>query len=281
MMSRTTAAIMACMAILVVFIVKTPLFAQANKANPVRIGGASLLCGHMESMYKLFQETAPNCNFAVLPSNSETGLKDLAAGRVGMTIATREASEKEVQRVSSSNKTLKGKMVGSVSLAIVINKANKINSLTFDQVKAIFSGKISDWKDVGERPGEIRVLAQPSPGTGAGVAFEKIVLQGEPYAINHQVVKSFLSLVKICGKDVNAIGYIPTTTVFFKNSAKQGMKVIALQEKENGPLLFPKYGASKGAYYPIKMPFYLYWDAASNNGGCLEGLVNYIDKQTM
>jgi phosphate transport system substrate-binding protein len=237
--------------------------------------------GHVENMSKLFEKGRADCNFAVLPSDTPQGFDDLSQGRIDMTIATREATDNEKQLLSKNGKNVKSRLIGSVSLAIVINKANPVNSLTIDQIKSVFSGVINDWKDLGGQAGKIRVLTQPVPETGAGVAFAKQVLDGGKYASDHQDVRSLSSLARICGKDVNAIGYIPTSTVFFKDSAKKGMKIVALREKKEGPPLFPKYGATKKAFYPIQMPFYLYWDSGAKSKKCLENFAKYIDKQTM
>jgi phosphate transport system substrate-binding protein len=247
------------------------LFSDHLQAQEVyRIGGAGLLSGHVETLHRLYEQNKKDCNFAVMPSDTAQGFKDLASGKVGMTIATRQAEESEQRDILAKGRRIKSRIIGSVSLAIVLNKKNPVNALTIDQIRAIFTGRTTDWKELGGPQGKIRVLAQPAPETGAGVAFLNQVLGGEAYAKDHQMVRSLSSLSKICSKDIKAIGYLPTSTIYFKDSAKKGMKVIAVKEKKDGPPLFPKYGATKKAFYPN-----------SRGKDCFKGLVDYIDQQTM
>ena len=60
-------------------------------------------------------------------------------------------------------------------IAVVVNKDNKVSELSVDQLADIFSGKITDWKDVGGDPGQIVILSRES-NSGTHVFFKEHIL---------------------------------------------------------------------------------------------------------
>ncbi len=252
-----------------------------DSGRATRIAGASLLSGVVEMFLQEYTETAEQCDFILTPSSTGEGFQQLASGAVEMVMATRRPNQDEEKLFQQKRTALSSKLLGYVSLAVVVNKSNPLNSLTLDQLRDIYAGSVADWRAVGGPEMPIRALAHPVPETGSGQAFQQIVLDGESHGPGVQEVLSLSTLAKILAKDVNAIGYLPTSTAYFRDSAKKGMKVISLRESTDGPPLFPKYGAVKKSFYPAQVPFYLYWTGGGADTRSLKGLAEYVDERIL
>ena len=136
-----------------------------------------------------------------------------------------------------------------------------MNQLTMDQLRRIFSGECANWSEMGGPNSPITVTARAVPQTGAGVEFQKTVLKGGPYATGHLVMALYRDTVTVCSKGM-AIGYLPTTSHFFKYLQRQGVKPIAVSLDANSPAIVPSSGLVTHTDYPINIPVYLYINSA-------------------
>lgn len=71
--------------------------------------------------------------------------------------------------------------IGLDGLAILVNDDNPVKSLSIDQLQGIFSGEITNWKEVGGNDTIIR-LYLPSIGAGGRDVFEEVVMRGKPFS---------------------------------------------------------------------------------------------------
>jgi phosphate transport system substrate-binding protein len=131
-----------------------------------------------------------------------------------------------------------------------------VNTLTFDQLKDIYSGRTSNWKDVGGPDEVIKVLQRPYPDTGVAVLFKEEILKDLDYRKDALIMSSFKNMVNICEQAL-AIGHIPSTSSFF-DTEKHKIKAFALKKDAGAPALQPNQ-----ADYPLNMPFFFAWNANS------------------
>lgn len=261
------------MSILVLALLATQAFAQSN---PIRIGGAGLLSDLTTPLSEEFAANGSSCRFALVPSTTGDGFTKWIAGEVDLVQATRQMTDQEVKEASNKGIEPAFRFVGLVPVAVVTKADNPVDNLTLDQLRKIFTGEIANWSEVGGPNEKIVVTTREVPKTGTGVVFRKEVLKGAPYAPGHKVMSSYGTTVTVCGKSW-AIGYIPTSTVYFKNLEKEGLKILGIKKSADGPPMKPTYGAAKQTDYPVKTMFYYYWDAKSDNR-CLAGLAEFADR---
>ncbi|MCK4509622.1 MAG: phosphate ABC transporter substrate-binding protein [Desulfuromonadales bacterium] len=106
--------------------------------------------------------------------NTNPGIKALQNGEVDMAGAGRLLTEAE------KSQGLVEHFLGWDVLAIVVQEENPLQDLSLDQLQGIFSGAITNWQDVGGKPGPIVVVTCPK-GSGMRSAVKKLILKGKAY----------------------------------------------------------------------------------------------------
>src|SRR5437867_1435657 len=102
---------------------------------------------------------------------------------------------------------------------IAVAASNPVKSLTKDQVAKIFTGVITDWKDIGGSPGKIRVLIRES-GAATRSAFEAYFFDGKklPYAPNAVEVTTITETVKAINSFKESIGMVTMNASTFSDT---------------------------------------------------------------
>ncbi|MGM9520886.1 MAG: PstS family phosphate ABC transporter substrate-binding protein [Oscillospiraceae bacterium] len=139
------------------------------------------------------------------------------------------------------------------AFVFVVNEANPVSSITVEQARKIYSGEITNWKELGGEDCEITAL-QRNSGAGSQTLMEKLVMQGTPmmeapteYVID--TMGGLIEAVKSYDGSPNAIGY---TVYYYAEEMKmaQGLKLLAVEgvepnpdtiRSEEYPLVNPKY----------------------------------------
>lgn len=142
-------------------------------------------------------------------------------------------------------------------IAIIVNPKNNISSLTADQTRDIFSGKIANWKDVGESDSVIRVISREE-GSGTRRSFDKMVLGGEKLSHAALYQNSNGTIREAVASDPNAISYLSIGLVDNKVKAVSYNGVMPTNDnvkQKKYPLSRPIYFLTKGAISPDATAF--------------------------
>ena len=103
---------------------------------------------------------------------------------------------------------LKETIIATDGIAVITNKANKVTDLTLDQVKDIYTGKITNWKEVGGEDAPIVVVSRED-GSGTRDGFqEKVGFESEELIKDAQISDGSGNIKSTVEGNVNAIGYI-------------------------------------------------------------------------
>lgn len=150
-----------------------------NESNEVSgsitVSGSSALLPLMEKTIEKFNEKNPNAEVGAQAGGSGTGLTQVLNGTVDIGNSDVFAEEKLDE---AKAKELVDHKVVAQGFGIVVNKSLGIDNLTSDQIKGIFSGKVTNWKDVGGADKEI-LLIHRTAGSGTRATFEKTILGGD------------------------------------------------------------------------------------------------------
>lgn len=142
---------------------------------------------------------------------SSTSFKDFAKGKTDVGMASRPIKEKEIKKLSFLG-TLNNKnseyVIALDGLPIIVHKSNKLNRLSKDIVRRIFSGEITNWSQLGLRAGHINVYARDH-NSGTYDTFKSLVLGKKSKLVKS--AKRFESnaiLSDNISKDPNGIGFV-------------------------------------------------------------------------
>jgi phosphate transport system substrate-binding protein len=252
--------------------------AQAQEKKLVRISGAGLLSEVVQTMSEDFTKENPSCSFTVSGATTGIGFQKLLDGQVEVAMLTRKVTSEEAKLAEAKGVQLSSKLIGKIGLAVITNTKNSVNVLTMDQLAKIYKGEITNWSQVGGLNEQIKVTTRAVPETGAGVLFQRVVLEGAPYSKDAQIMSSYNNTLAVCGKSF-AIGYIPTTTVHFDKLSQRGAKIIKIKKDANSEPYQLSAGMARETLYPISVNFYLYWNAKQKSL-CTDGFAEFCEKQT-
>ena len=154
--------------------------------------------------------------------------------------------------------TEKGKVeavaIGASGTAVAVAASNPVKSLTKDQVAKIFTGAITDWKDVGGTPGKIRILIRES-GASTRSAFEAYFFDGKKptYATNAVEVTTYDETVKAINSFKESIGMVTINAATIANTS------IAFATIDGVAASRDNLNSGK---YQVRRPLYLVYDLA-------------------
>ncbi len=144
-------------------------------SGSITISGSSALLPLMEQSIEKFTEKNPDAEVSAQAGGSGTGLTQVLDGTVDIGNSDIFAEDK---LDADKAKELVDHKVVAQGFGVVVNKSLGIDSLTTDQIKDIFSGKVTNWKDVGGADKEI-LLIHRTAGSGTRATFEKTILGGD------------------------------------------------------------------------------------------------------
>jgi glucose/mannose transport system substrate-binding protein len=199
--------------------------------------------------------------FEVQAHGSKTAFEDLAAGKCDIGMASRRITTDEARQCAMAGL---GDMfspeceivLGLDGIAVFVNKSNPVNALTKQQLADIFSGRTTDWSQVGGNPGPIKLYALDE-NSGTFDTFKSLVLESRPLSTNASRYENSAKLSDEVAADANGIGFTGMAFV-------RGSKPLAISEA-GGAALLPTPFTVAAERYPLSRRLFLYVPANPRN----------------
>jgi phosphate transport system substrate-binding protein len=146
-----------------------------------------------------FHTMHPGITVTIQGGGSSVGIKSASDGTVDIGAASRE--------LTADDPTLIKHLLAKDGIAIIVNPSNQLSDITRQQIIDVFSGKITNWKDLGGIDKAITVVAREE-GSGTRGAFQEMVL-GKELITNTAILQSSNGAIRttVAG-DPNAIGFL-------------------------------------------------------------------------
>lgn len=168
----------------------------------VTVSGSTSVGPLMEKEAEKFKINNSGINVEVNQIGSSAGIKDAINGTVEIGMSSRDLKEEEVAE------GLVEVEVAFDGMAVITSKNNKISSLKLSEVKDIYTGKITNWKDIGGKDSQIVVVSRED-GSGTRDAFQEIVGYESQELYKESIIGDGSGNIKttVAGND-HAIGFI-------------------------------------------------------------------------
>ncbi|WP_414470526.1 phosphate ABC transporter substrate-binding protein [Methanobacterium sp. ACI-7] len=177
------------------------IFIPSTQYERIQIAGSTSVQPVAEKLAKKFEETHPNVRINVQGGGSSLGISSVSQGITDIGTSSRELTSREKTGLNEY-------IIGKEGIVIAVNNQNPITNLNKDQAKDIFSGKITNWKELGCPDLEIHVITREA-GSGTRSAFETIVMGKGTKIRQDAIVQSSTESVKqAIRQDPGAIGFV-------------------------------------------------------------------------
>lgn len=245
--------------------------AMQAKDGIIQIKGSDTMVNLVQSWAEKYMQDNPDYFIAVTGGGSGTGFASLISGTCDIAMTSRNIKEKEISLAKQKGINPYEIIVALDGLAVVVHPSNPVDKLTIDQLAQIFSGKITNWKEVGGIDAKIVILSR-EVNSGTHVYFkEHILRKGDPnskeeFASSALLLPSSQAIADEVSGNPASIGYYGMGYI----SPKQKPISVAMDEKSEyeSPIL---ENVTNGKY-PISRPLFLY-----TNGEPKDSVKYFID----
>jgi phosphate transport system substrate-binding protein len=180
-------------------------------AAELKVSGAPAVSIGVINSNKAAIEKETGLTLNITANGDGNGLKDLSAGKadVAMVAAPIKITEAAMNKATPDSLNVAGMEVapvGTLTIRFIVNPANPVKSLTEAQLKDIFTGKITSWKDVGGADQPILVVAEV-PGFGARSSVVTSFLGGAEMTDKARQMQAVPQVAQVVAQVPTAIGY--------------------------------------------------------------------------
>ena len=197
---------MLCLCLLGMIVCSTALAggldAFAGKKGTIAIAGGTAHIPVMRKAARAIMTANPDIRITVAGGGSGVGIQKVGEGLVDIGNSGRKASDAEVARYD-----LVMFPFAIDGVATVIHAKNPVDSLTAAQVRDIFAGRITNWKDVGGSDAAINLYSRDESSGTRAVYWKKLLKKG-PIVVSANIVPSNGAMKSAVSRDLHGIGYV-------------------------------------------------------------------------
>jgi phosphate transport system substrate-binding protein len=228
-------------------------------AGTIQIKGSDTELNAVQALAEAYMNKNDSVSIAVTGGGSGAGFAALINRKADLAIASRAITPSEVAQCRAKGIDPNYIVFGIDGLSIIVNKANKVKSLTMDQVAKIYKGDIKNWKDVGGADMPISLYGRQS-SSGTFVYFRQNVLRGE-YSTKMNRMSGNAQIVEGVKADRAGIGYVGVGYTEQDGHVIDGIAVLSIAAKEGSDPVSPLVEADVlSGKYPIARPLYHYFN---------------------
>ena len=179
--------------------------AEETVEGTVTTDGSTSMEKVIGGLGEAFEEENPGVTFTYNPTGSGSGITAVTEGRCDIGLSSRDLKDEELAQGLTET------VLAKDGIAIVVNPENKVEDLTVEQIADIFTGKITNWKEVGGYDAEI-VLIGREAGSGTRDGFESITGTEEACQYRQELTSTGDVITTVAGNPA-AIGYASLASV--------------------------------------------------------------------
>lgn len=162
------------------------------------------------SLKETFEAENKGITVTYNPTGSGSGITAVAEGRCDIGLSSRDLKDEEVA------KGLEGTVIAYDGIAIIVNPENAVDDLTIEEIAKIYTGEITNWKELGGQDAEIVRIGREA-GSGTRDGFESITETAEKCKYRQELTSTGDVITTVAGNPA-AIGYASLASV--KDSVK-------------------------------------------------------------
>jgi phosphate transport system substrate-binding protein len=236
-------------------------------AQKVVLKGSDTVLPLAQKEAEKYMKANANKPITVVGGGSGVGVAALMDGTTDIAMSSRKLKMDEKLKLQDAGKAVKEVVICYDALSIIVHPSNKVGQLTREQIEAIYTGKVKNWKDVGGADMPIVAYARET-SSGTYEFFKEFVMNRKNYASSVLNMPATGAIIQSVSQTKGAIGYVGMAYV--------GNEVKDVKVSYDKGKTF--VGASKATAlnrtYPIVRPLFFYYPTAKE--ALVKNFINYV-----
>jgi phosphate transport system substrate-binding protein len=230
-----------------------------GEAGSITVTGSTTVLPLSQAWAENFMKIAGNPSVSVSSGGSGVGITALINGTTDIAQSSRAMKSEEIAQAKAKGFSPVETTVAKDGLSVIVNKANPVAKLTIPQLSGIFTGKISDWEQVGGRPGRITIVSRDKSSGSYDFFLGHVLRQGNEKDISIQFApaaqqqQSNQAIVAEVSRNPDGIGYVGLGYIH-----GPGIKTVAVAKTAAEKFVTPSMESVLAGTYPIARPLYYY-----------------------
>ena len=223
----------------------------AQAGGTVTVKGSDTMVILGQRWAEAYMNANPGTTIQVTGGGSGTGISALINGTTDICASSRAIKQPEKEKLRERFSTTGTEIpVAKDGLSVYVHASNGVAELSLDQLKGIFTGKITDWSQVGGAAGKIVVYSREN-SSGTYVFFKDAVLKGADYTPRAQTLPGTAAVVNAVARDAGSIGYGGAAYA-------KGIKILRIKKDAASPGVSPDAATVRAGTYPLARNLFFY-----------------------
>ena len=233
-------------------------FTEITSGEAIQNKGSDTLVNIALAWAEAYQQVEPEVIIAVTGGGSGTGIASLINGTVDIANASRDMKENEIEEAQANGFDPVEHVVAIDALAVIVHPDNPVSELTIQQLADMYTGRITNWQEVGGLDEPIVLLSRET-NSGTHVYFlEEVVRQGSSenediFAPQTLLMPSSVGITSELRRNPHAIGY---DGLGYVDPAHE--KIVAIARTADGPYVMPTVTTASSGDYPLSRNLFMY-----------------------
>jgi len=249
--------------ILALTLIASALLAFSPAGVNLKIKGSDTVLPLSQKEAESFMKANKDARITVIGGGSGVGIAALIDGTTDIAMSSRKMKLSEKQKLQSPKEVI----ICYDALSVIVNPSNKVSQLTREQLESIFTGKVTNWKDLGGDDEKIVAYSRES-SSGTFEFFKEHVLNNKNYGSGVLLMPATGAIVQSVSQTKGAIGYIGLAYM------EKTVKDVKVSYDKGKTYVEATVENAKSKSYPITRPLYYYYLASAEK--TVKPFVDYI-----
>jgi len=236
---------------LILILIVLVAVSQVN-AQKLKIKGSDTVLPLTQQEAEQYMKKNSGASIMVTGGGSGVGIAALLNGTTDIAQSSRSLKLDEKMKLQDAGKAFKETVIAYDALAIIVNPGNKVTQLTREQLEGIFTGKITNWKEVGGDDMKMVVYSRET-SSGTYEFIKEHVLKGKNFTPSALLMPATGAIVQSVSQTKGAIGYIGLAYV------EKNIKALKVSFDKGKTYISPSVETAKDKSYPITRPLFYYY----------------------
>ncbi len=216
------------------------LFTGVNAEEKLAIKGSDTINAKlMPRLVDAYKAAGNEVVFEIEDKGSSSAFKNLLAGTADIGASSRDVKDEEKEKFAEKGQELVEKVAAVDMIAVIVNEKNGVSNLS----EGIFTGEITNWAEVGGKPGEISVYTR-NETSGTYATFQKLAMGKRDYGSDTQKMEGNEQIATEVAGNENGIGYVGKAY-----AEKDGVAPVAVDGVAFDPANANSYPVARKLYY--------------------------------